>query len=312
MGLAFVLDPVLVIYCGLGVRGSAYTGALSALTEASLNMLELRRKHRLAPLLGPPQWSQVLALLGISTPSTVSALTYFMVIFIVGRVLSGLGPEHVVAMGVGQRVEAPVRTICVAYMVATATRVGQRWGGSGVQDARRASAKKRAPQDEGDHPQGGSGRAVGRTVATVKEAAYQVSCITIASFLVMGPGASLVGTFFQLDPESSQSLTDFLYISGASWPFFGRPDSFHRHWSHVYPNDDLSGFESCLGISHISSATLRELSSGSGRMGSSVAQVVRALAQFANGGRSSSDWGGMNHVTRPITRRPSGDTNKNT
>jgi len=153
-----VVDPLFIWGCPmlgipkLGLAGAAHATNLSALLALALLTA---RFQAICPSPPPeklkcggirPSWwpksdlpLRCLEVAKIGTPACVSGMLYTLVYIALGRIVSSMGPVHLAAMGLGQRLESLQYTVNEAFAASAATLVGQWLGAGKKQEARRSA-----------------------------------------------------------------------------------------------------------------------------------------------------------------------------
>ena len=135
-----VLDPLLI--SRLGIAGAAWATAAANAVGALIGMVVLARR-RLGLRMVAPDSRRGRQIFAIGLPIAARGVAFSLVYVVLGRLIVPLGEHHLAALGVGHRLESMAYMVCVAFEVAAATMVGQRFGAldaAGVRQAARAAA----------------------------------------------------------------------------------------------------------------------------------------------------------------------------
>jgi putative MATE family efflux protein len=122
-----LLDPLFILWAGLGLPGAAIATAVAELVAGAYGLVLLARLDVL-PTWASPSWSAMRDITRIGAPIAVSGVVFSAVYVVLGRVISSFGAEEVAALGVGHRLEAIPYLTAVGFMVAASTLVGQHEG----------------------------------------------------------------------------------------------------------------------------------------------------------------------------------------
>lgn len=196
VALNFILDP-LFIWGGFGVPAMGVAGAAMATNLCSLVSAVI--SFKLLQKAGVPlRWMlpniATLALIAqIGVPVSLGGLLFTAVYIALGRILTGLGPANLAALGLGHRVEGLAYTVSEGFGAAAATTVGQ-WLGAGHEREARAAATHAA-----------------------KVAFWVMVPIVLGTLVFAKPLVSL----FTSDPVTVASAASYLRIAGVFFPLMG-------------------------------------------------------------------------------------------
>eukprot|EP00614_Pseudopedinella_elastica_P018957 CAMPEP_0172648216 /NCGR_PEP_ID=MMETSP1068-20121228/241156_1 /TAXON_ID=35684 /ORGANISM="Pseudopedinella elastica, Strain CCMP716" /LENGTH=401 /DNA_ID=CAMNT_0013462529 /DNA_START=433 /DNA_END=1638 /DNA_ORIENTATION=- len=197
VALNALVDPFLIWGCPplgiprMGPAGAAIATNLSSTLAFFLLARGLGRDFRVSiRWRARPKLQELRRIASTGLPMAMSNVLFTLSYVALGRVLTGLGPVHLAALGLGQRLESIQYTINEAFAAAAATLVGQ-WLGAGRPEEARKAARE-----------------------TVKLSAAVNAPLGLLCFL-LAPG--IIGVFTS-DPLVAQAAASYLMFVAVASP----------------------------------------------------------------------------------------------
>lgn len=128
-----VLDPVMILWLGWGVRGAAIATLIAQIIVFAVMLLTAKR-HRLRPfpqfrLLGRLHWARTRQILGWSLPVSLESGAFTALAMVVtGMVSSGYGADAVAVQRVGSQIESLSWLVGGGFASAVTAFIGQNYG----------------------------------------------------------------------------------------------------------------------------------------------------------------------------------------
>jgi putative MATE family efflux protein len=128
-----ILDPLFIFGIGpfpaMGVAGAALGTSISNCIGAFLYYRMLVRDFQVKIPITLPNMKALKDIISIGAPIAVAGIVFALVYVGLGRILTGLDPYALTAMGLGQQFENIPYTVTEAFRIGTSTLVGQ-WMGA--------------------------------------------------------------------------------------------------------------------------------------------------------------------------------------